>query len=300
MINSTSKRTILSILVICLFSVSSFLVGIYAGTYKGTIFYFVRSIKDTFYSKSLQGRFTQTRGKEKGSIQVNQDVLIAITYGQSHTANSTELYRVKNENVLNFYLNSLFVYEDPSLGTNGSQTSVWGLVGDHLINNGDYDKVIFANTGYGGRSIKELAADEYFNYFATEYKNLLKSFGRVDAILLHQGGSNHYSRKGSMSYEEDFHRLMKRIDSLDVGAQVIMAISSFNIDKKTRLSTVDTILTLKQNNVIQQFDNVCLGPNADLFIFEEDRIGNGNIHFSDIGANKLALEWVNSINRCLN
>ena len=58
---------------------------------------------------------------------------IFITYGQSNSANhglvSLDIY----PNVYQFFLGDVYEYKNPSLGATGLRDSVWGLVGNKLV-----------------------------------------------------------------------------------------------------------------------------------------------------------------------
>lgn len=280
-------------------------IGVYSGYYKNSIYYAFRDVKDLVYKKPLQGRYTLTSKRIPVSNDQlkkipRNDLFVFMTYGQSHTLNSTRAERMINENVINFFNGKNYIYDDPSLGASGSTSSIWGLVGDKLINKTKCSKVVFAHGGYGGRTIEKLCKKSNFDYFAQNYIDLKNFYGHVDAILFHQGASNNTNRNRHDEYEKYFHKLISKIDSMDTSARLIMAKSSYNTNFNREQPSIDTALTLKQNKIIKRYTNVFLGPNADSLIDKEHRISQDDIHFSKLGAEKLSTIWTERIIRFFN
>ena len=145
-----------------------------------------------------------------GQIDVTNS-LVFITYGQSNSVNHGQIGYEVMSNVFMVNQGRIFKYQDPALGGTGGQGSVWGMVGDKLIKELNYEAVYFTMTGWGGRSIEELTHKHYFNYFINELKLTKNKLGRVDGILIHQGESNHTDSYGHQDYYETFQKLVEKI-----------------------------------------------------------------------------------------
>lgn len=211
---------------------------------------------------------------------------VYLTYGQSNSSNSVEYgYFVKNE-VFQYLLGQTFVYEDPSLGGTGTRGSVWGMVGDKLIENGVYEQVVFANSGWGGRSIGTLKNGHYFEFLVTNYNGLIKKFGRVDGILFHQGESNN-SPEGVRNYHNDFSEFISNLK--DRGIEIPVYLSRVSLCGNKR--PINENLTNIQNQLIRDIDIVKEGPNTDLLSLKSDRL-NDYCHFSLQGNDKFSDMWV--------
>lgn len=201
-------------------------------------------------------------------------------------------YDVKHP-VFQFFNDSTYIYSDPSLGTSRkeklSNGSVWGMVGDKLIENGICQQVVFSMCGWGGVTIQELSQGELYNYFRGNYFSLLNQFGKVDGILFHQGEANSYFHPiGNTEYYDVFSFFLDKMKKDGIHTNFYMSqvsYCSFGIDS--------TLLNI-QNQIIVDFENVYRGPNTDLLIEQKYRLPD-NCHFSMGGFNEFSNIWVKSI-----
>jgi hypothetical protein len=239
-----------------------------------------------FIDEGIDGRFGNTETRIQKNIDINKNVGIFITYGQSNSCNSGEIgYSVINE-VFQFYNDSTYLYEDPSLGGTKIYGSVWGMVGDKLIENEIYDQVVFSMTGYGGKTIGELSHGHYYEYFIVNYCQLLKKFGRVDGILFHQGESNRWSE--NQQYYNEFELFYNKIKNDGICSPFYLSLVSYCGDG------VDLTLLNIQNDIIINFENILRGPNTDLLIKPQYRLSD-NCHFSLLGYQHFSDMWVDCI-----
>lgn len=231
------------------------LFGIYHGYYRTEVFSFVNTLKDVVYPSSFQGRYNNTSARTLSPELTNP--LVIITYGQSHTTNSVEIFeRDVNPGVHNYYDGEVYLYEDPSLGANGVSSSTWGLLGDRLLEETGYMDVVFANCGYGGRSIRLLAGKE-FHYLDEVYHKLILKYGHVDYLLFWQGGANNSVNRGHENYEEEFDKLYGRIDSIGFSGKFLMMPSSYVRD------TIDYGLRRKQRAIVQRHPEIDTAKSSD-------------------------------------
>jgi len=214
------------------------------------------------------------------NIDINKNVGIFITYGQSNSTNQGEIgYSVINE-VFQYYNDSTYLYEDPSLGGTGSGGSVWGMLGDKLIENEIYDQVIFSMTGWGGKTIGQLSQGEDYEYFIENYCQLLTKFGRVDGILFHQGEANRWL--DDQQYYNEFELFYNKMKNDGICSPFYLSLVSYCGCNPTDRCGVDSTLLNIQNDIIINFENVLRGPNTDLLIEPEYRLSD-NCHFSLLG-----------------
>ena len=216
---------------------------------------------------------------------------IYLTYGQSNSGNSGEYgYFVKNE-VFQFLLGETFVYEDPSLGVTGGGGSVWGMVGDKLIENGIHEQVVFSNCGWGGRKIEELKEGHYFEYLVNTYNDLIKRFGRVDGILYHQGESDN-NPQGVKDYYNTFSEFISNLN--DEGINIPIYLSRVSLCGEKR--PLNNKLTNIQNQLIKDYEIIKEGPNTDLLSKKSERLKD-YCHFSLEGYDKFSDMWVESLTK---
>jgi hypothetical protein len=217
-----------------------------------------------------------------------EDRMVFVTYGQSNSANTGQFgYDVKHP-VFMVYNGEAYAYADPALGGTGNHGSVWGRVGDMLVDRGITASVFFVNTGWGGASVEVLADGHQFDFFEDQLRQAQARYGRIDGILIHQGERNHVKMEGSETYKEGLRRLNARIDGL-TDAPVYLAQVSYCGERK-----VDQVLLDRQDESIREVEGVLRGPNSDLLIDDQYRLPD-RCHFSARGLDALADMWTGSI-----
>lgn len=274
-------------------TVCSFVFGLSTGHYKHfpfNIIYKIKNGKDLIVQKpNYFGRTYDIKGLSSKQVIISDKTGIYLTYGQSNSVNSGELgYDVQND-VYQFILGNTFDYKDPSLGGTGRGGSVWGMVGDKLIEKGFHDKVIFSNSGWGGRKIEELKYGEFFDFLRFNYLTLIEKYGRVDGILFHQGEGNN-SSKGVKNYYNDFSEFVTNLKQ--VGIEVPIYLSRVSLC--TENHPINNKLTDIQNQLIKDFDIIKEGPNTDLLSKKSERLED-YCHFSLEGYHKFSDMWVESL-----
>ena len=220
------------------------------------------------------------------SVDSTKQTGVYLTYGQSNSSNSGEFgYYVENE-VFQFLLGETFIYEDPSLGGTGTGGSVWGMVGDKLINEGVYEQVIFSNCGWGGRSIAHLKTGHYFEYLIQNHQGLIKRFGKVDGILFHQGESDN-SPEGVENYYANFSEFVNNLKESGIEIPIYLSRASLCGEKRP----INNELTNVQNQLIKDFELIKEGPNTDLLSDKKYR-RKDYCHFSLEGYDKFSDMWI--------
>ena len=281
-------------LIITLLIFISFVFGISTGHFKHFPFGLLKKLKN---GNNITSNFT-TGGRNfninyytSKEIDALKQTGIYLTYGQSNSTNSGEFgYFIKNE-VFQFLLGETFIYEDPSLGVTGVGGSVWGMVGDKLIDNGIHEQVVFSNCGWGGRKIEELKEGHYFEYLIQNYIGLIKKFGKVDGILFHQGEFDNQP-EGIKNYYNYFSELINNLKKLGVEIPIYLSRVSLCGEEHP----INKKLTDIQNQLISDFDIIKEGPNTDLLSNKLDRL-NDYCHFSLEGYDKFSDMWVESLSK---
>ncbi|MCB5199007.1 sialate O-acetylesterase [Loktanella sp. TSTF-M6] len=249
---------------------------------------------------SLHGhieRFIDTSGRSIRIFQPTSRDCIFAVYGQSNAANSGQFGYASGPGIFQFFEGDIYDYVDPALGGTRTSGSVWGRVGDILIDDGACDQVVFAVTAAGDQTISELSTGSQFDFFTTTYSELQNSFGHVDAILIHQGESNNANRQKSSdqtaTYREQFIDFLDNTRNADAAAPMLLARASFCGHR------ADETLVEQQNAIISLRKDVEAGPNSDLLFAPQYRLPDG-CHFSAEGLDQLAQMWANAIQLQLN
>lgn len=253
-------------------------------------------IEDFFYQNSPKkfkygGRNFNFNFYTEKEVIVTNKTGVYLTYGQSNSVNGGELGYINTDNVFQFLLGSTYIYKDPSLGGTGLGASVWGRLGDKLIENKINDNVIFSNSGWNSKSIKDLKTSHFIEFLIQNYKGLVKKYGRVDAILFHQGEAD-YSSEGVYEYYDHFIEFYQNLK--DEGIQIPIYLSRASICGEN--STSNENLIKIQNLLIKNFDLIKEGPNTDLLVKKEYRLAD-YCHFSDKGLNEFSKMWFESLTK---
>lgn len=211
---------------------------------------------------------------------------VYLTYGQSNAENGGQYgYSVRSE-VYQFALGETFVYEDPSIGGIGQGGSVWGMLGDKLIERGFHEQVVFANCAWGGIRISKLKEGHYLQYLIDHYNGLMKKFGRVDGVLFHQGEADNFT-EGVLEYYDNYVVFLENLDKAGIRIPVYLSRASLCGEGQP----LNKDLTDIQDQIIADFEMVKEGPNTDMIIAKGDRIKD-NCHFTLSGYDKFAEMWV--------
>ena len=246
-------------------------------------------IKSIITQNEGTGRNLSTVGYSETQTFTTDDTGIFITYGQSNSVNHGQIgYDVKN-NVLMFFEDKTYKYKDPSLGGTGSDGSVWGMVGDKLVNSGNYDQIVFSNCGWGGQSINNLKEGQIFDYLVENYIKMKEKFGRVDGILFHQGESDN-NESGHEYYYQSFVEFLDNLKSEGIDTKVYLSRVSYCQE----IRPINKLLISEQNKIIKDFSNVYEGPNTDLLTERKYRLPD-DCHFSIEGFDKFSDMWVESL-----
>lgn len=229
------------------------------------------------------GRYTVAEDAEE-----HEDRLVLVTYGQSNAVNTGQLgYEVKHP-VYMVFDGDAYNYADPALGGTGVNASVWGRVGDNLVDQGITSSVFFVNTGWGAASIWDLGEGHRFDFFADQIRQAQARYGKIDGILMHHGERNHHMMEGSDTYRDGFQVFNDRVRALTDAPIYLSQVSYCGVRK------VDETLLSIQDRIIREVDGVLRGPNSDLLLEVQYRLPD-QCHFSARGLDVLAEMWTDSV-----
>jgi len=252
----------------------------------------LREIKHLITMKDVYAiRYVDTTGKVPlASVDAYPDRLVFLTYGQSNAANTGQLgYEVRHP-VFMVSDGVAYKYSDPSLGATGLNGSVWGRVGDRLIEKGEAKAVFFINAAWGGASMEELAIGHPYDYLEDQLQQALEKFGRIDGILIHEGERhNKYIPDkppvGAETFTKPFRefrdKLGKRTD-----APIYLSQVSYCGDRG-----IDYDVLKVQDDLIRNLRGVLRGVNSDKLVDVKYRTTD-QCHFSAAGLDALADQWV--------
>lgn len=207
---------------------------------------------------------------------------IYVTYGQSNATNAGDPGPQPQGPVFMVFEGKAYGYRDPTLGGTGPGGSVWGKLGALQLAQGDA-AVFFSMAGYGGATMQELATPPHLDYFLAELRATQAALGPIDAVLIHQGESNHRALRGAWNYRASFDTLLAEIRAITDAPVYLSLVSICGNDSDTRLLAL-------QEEIIRETPGVLRGPNTDLLAAPELRRPDG-CHFSQAGLEAFAKAW---------
>lgn len=283
-------KKILTLLLIAI----AFFLGLSTGHYKHQPFgllFFVKHGQHWSKTSSLpyQGRFFDNSKRTPVEVETDEETGVYITYGQSNAANAAELDSYEVDEVFQFFLGATYVYEDPSLGATGQGGSVWGKLGERLVDNKVHSKVIFANTAWSGKSISVLKTAPYLDYLIQNHNALVHRFGKVDAILFHQGEQDNKPDKPNWveDYYDHFSQMLKTLNAVNINTPIYLSRTS--LCGHSRPSNPKLLAI--QNKLIKDFEQVREGPNTDQLNDKSHRRPD-YCHFTNKGTDLFASSWL--------
>jgi Carbohydrate esterase, sialic acid-specific acetylesterase len=219
-----------------------------------------------------------------------RNTMVALTFGQSNSANYGETRYTPARSVYNFYEGKCYKAADPLLGATGDKGSVWTRLGDMLIDNGLYSHVIFVTIGAGGTSVSRWTTNgDLFQRIVKTKSQLDQQNLQLTHLLWHQGESD-----GKIGTEKDDYKMML-VDMLDgirhlgINAPLYLAIAT-RCEGPIRKDIHEAQLEL-----VEERGDIVMGANTDTLSDMDDRYDF--CHFSDTGLQKHAALWRQSIQK---
>lgn len=222
-----------------------------------------------------------------GSDPIRRPVLL--TFGQSNSANSGETRHASVDGVVNFNVHdgSCYHAEDPLLGPDGTEGSVWSRLGDQLIEAGA-DQVLIVPFGIGGTRIARWAPDGDLHVRVEQAVRLLQERNiRPTHVLWHQGEKDAREGTPGPEYARMFAALVESLRGYGVDAPVYPAVASI-----CRGITNDEIRNT-QLELPRQLEGVHPGADTDQLNRASQRFDH--CHFSDQGLSDHAQLWLEAL-----
>ncbi len=227
----------------------------------------------------------------KQEIQCNtisqNNLMVALTFGQSNSANHSNSRFKTTDNVYSLEHNKCFLAEDPLLDATGSGGSVWTRLGEKLIANKHYNKILFVSIGVGGSDISSWDIDRENHIKLLDTIDSIHNNGfKITHLLWHQGESDALFKRDKSRYKMLFHSMLKSIRDSGIQAPIFVSVATYN------LTGINKEVQQAQKELVDINKNIYSGPNTDILGYEYRYDG---VHFSDEGLDKFADLWVEKI-----
>jgi hypothetical protein len=215
---------------------------------------------------------------------------VLLTFGQSNSANFGAIRYTASANVLNFNIHDgkCYLSADPLFGADGDGGSVWGRLGDQLIESGAFDRVLIVPFGIGGTALREWTTGGRLHPRVKFAAQQLKLAGIAPThVLWHQGEDDVREGTSTSAYIEMFAELVKALRDYGINAPVFPAVASIcdNLGSDTIRSA--------QRALPERIVGVYPGPDTDSLSDMRDRFDY--CHFSERGLIAHARLWKEAI-----
>lgn len=211
-------------------------------------------------------------------ISANPRSAVLLTFGQSNSANFGETRYTAGDKVVNFNIHDGKCYpsEDPLFGADGDGGSVWGRLGDQLIESGAFDRVLIVPFGIGGTALREWTTGGRLHPRVEYATRQLKLTGiETTHVLWHQGEDDARDGTTSDNYIKMFAALVESLRDYGINAPVFPAVASMCKDLGS-----DAIRSA-QRALPERIGGVYPGPDTDSLSDMRDRYDF--CHFSEKG-----------------
>ncbi len=217
---------------------------------------------------------------------IDSTTMIAVTFGQSNSANfANARYQPASGNVYSFHDGNCYRAIDPMPGASGGGGSVWTHLGDKLLNQAGYQRVIFATVGEASSEIARWSPNgDLFLRLLETLRQLRKSGLEPTHLLWHQGEADAMKKTSAENYQRHFRAMVNGLRREGIDAPVYISIASYCYGEASE------IIRIAQTQLIDINHKIYPGPNTDNIIGMEYRFDD--CHFSARGLEKFSDAWL--------
>ncbi len=228
-------------------------------------------------------------------VALRDETAVILTFGQSNAANSGTQRYAARRGVYAFNIFDMNYYRaiDPLPGATNDGGSVWGRLGDKLIEAGLFRSVLFVPIAVGGSFIKDWTPRDGYCYRRLQLAlTRLKRAGiRPDMLCWHHGEADaNHALTSAEDYQARFRRLLAKIRRASVEAPVYVAVASHCADDLHPYQNHEQIRRAQRQLVSPP--DVLPGPDTDRFTGDFRHDG---CHFSEKGLDAVAQAWLECI-----
>jgi hypothetical protein len=217
---------------------------------------------------------------------------VIVILGQSNAANHgggryVAKHRVDNFNI---YDGKCYHAEDPLLGASGDGGNFATRLGDKLIQDGAFDRVILAPIGMGGTTVEQWADQGMFNRRIPVLVRRLYDAGlSADFILWHQGeGNPGMGDRDGRQYRKNLLEVIETFRRYGVDAPFFVALATLCGGPHQNAQNIRA----GQKGAVDPSAGIYQGPDTDIIGVEYRW---DKCHFDDMGLSLAAALWLEVI-----
>jgi hypothetical protein len=219
---------------------------------------------------------------------------VILTFGQSNAANSSEERYAPRGAVHVFHAFDMKFYRaiDPLPGASDNGGSVWGRLGDRLIEAGFAQSVLFVPIAFGATYIDDWApGGQCYHRLMFALHRLKRAGIAVDMLCWHQGEANaNHTPMTADEYRDRFRAMLRGVREAGIKAPVYVALATLCEDGPHPFENSAQI-RLGQKKLVST-DSILPGPDTDQIGIAHRRDG---CHFSASGQELAARGWFRAV-----
>ncbi|HEY7229030.1 MAG TPA: sialate O-acetylesterase [Pseudolabrys sp.] len=236
-----------------------------------------------------------TAGRKQTTAAIDGDrsrTAVIIILGQSNAANHGSGRYVAKHRVDNFniYDGKCYRAEDPLLGASGDGGNFATRLGDKIIEDGLFDRVILAPIGMGGTTVEQWADEGMFNRRIPVLIRRLYDAGlSADFILWHQGeGNAGMGDRDGRQYRKNLLEVVETFRRYGVTAPFLVALATLCGEPHPNAQNIRA----GQKGAVDPSASIYQGPDTDIIgvDYRWDKC-----HFDELGLSLAAALWLEVI-----
>jgi hypothetical protein len=220
---------------------------------------------------------------------------VILTFGQSNAANwGEERYAARGAvHVFNMFDMKFYRAIDPLPGASEKGGSVWGRLGDRLIDAGFASSVLFVPIAFGASYVEDWApGGQCYPRLMLALHRLKRAGITVDLLCWHQGEANaNHTSMTADEYRDCFRAMLRGVRESGVNAQVYVALATL-CENDSHPFQNSAEIRLSQKKLVSVGDRIMPGPDTDQIGIEHRWDG---CHFSASGQELAAQAWFQAI-----
>lgn len=229
------------------------------------------------------------------SVALRHETAVILTFGQSNAANAGAQCYAARRGVYAFNIFDMNYYRaiDPLPGATNDGGSVWGRLGDKLIEAGLFRSVLFVPIAVGGSYMKDWTSRDSYCYrrLLLALTRLRRVGIRPDLLCWHHGEADaNHAVTSAQEYQARFRRMLTTIRRAGLEAPIYVAVASHCANGPHPYQNHEQIRRAQRELVSPP--DILPGPDTDQFIGDFRADG---CHFSEKGLDAVAQAWLECI-----
>jgi len=217
-----------------------------------------------------------------------ENLMVALTFGQSQTTNSGPIRHKSDRNVYSLERGKCYKAHDPLVDADSLGGSVWPILGNKLIQNKVYDNVLFVAIGENDSHVLQWSSiGPHHKKIKEAYKTLTGYGLSFTHLLWHQGETDSALFREESRYKDILMAMIESLRAKGIDAPIYISVAS-----KTRHFETNEDIRGAQKGLVNIDKGIYPGPDTDTLGYE---LRSDKEHFSEEGQQAFAMLWYDAI-----